>query len=164
MNRQIVIAQSEPRGASQLVEIPVPSNGLGRIPLPDVQQLRSLVNLKVILKAIRLITADVLTNAPTLGGVNAPLAELKKMALVLYCEQWEKGYLIPLLTLNDMHDGNSPHTYAQTDFDNWADVDWSKSYIQLANGTVTANTPYNVLLDVQYLRLNAQGLEIKGAQ
>jgi hypothetical protein len=90
------------------------------------------------------------------------------MTLVLYCEGWEKGYQIPLLTLNDMAGSNegsqAPHNYALTQFADWQRVDWSKSYIQFANGQSSANTPYNVILDVQYLRLNVDGTEVVGAR
>lgn len=169
MNSNVIIAQSSPRPASQLVEIPVAVNGQSRINLPDVQQLRSLIDMIIVLKAIRLITAQVLTNAVTSAGVTAPVAELQKMTLVLYCEGWEKGYQIPILTLNDMAaNATIPHNYALTQFDNWQKVDWSKSYLQYANGTVSAGAPYVVILDVQYLRLQVDdrgnATEVVGAR
>lgn len=166
MESKIILVQEEPRGASQLIEIPVKANGLQRIPFPDVQQLRSTTDLQIILKMMRLIIPAVLATAPTLGGVNAPLTELAKMSLVLYCEGWEKGYLIPLLTLNDMNGGAtpSPHRFHSTRMDNWRNVDWSKSYILLGNGTLTAGAPYNVLIDTEYLRLDSQGKEVIGAR
>jgi hypothetical protein len=127
-NSNVIVAQSSPRPASQLVEIPVSANGLGRVNLPDVQQLRSLSDLIVILKAIRLIVPDVLSHAVTNEGVNAPYTELRKITLVLYCEGWEKGYQIPILTLNDMAGNDeadqAPHNYSLTHFDDWQKVDW----------------------------------------
>jgi hypothetical protein len=167
-NSNIIVAQSSPRPASQLVEIPVTANGLGRVNIPDIQQLRSLSDLIVVLKAIRLIVPQVLTHAVTASGVNAPLAELQKITLVLYCEGWEKGYQIPLLTLNDMagsdETSQAPHNYALTHFDDWQKVDWSKSYLQYANGQTSANAPYVVMLDVQYIRLNIDGTQVTGAR
>lgn len=161
---KIVLVQEQPRGPSQLIEIPVTQNGLQRIPFPDVQQLRSTVDLTIILKWLRLIPVSVLSTAPTIGMVNAPLTELVKMTLVLYCEGWEKGYLIPLLTLNDMfiEGSGTPHRFAQTNFDNWKNVDFTKSYILTGNGTSTAGTPYVVMLDAGYYRFNGRGVEVVG--
>ena len=162
--REVVFLQDEPRGPSITIEIPVLANGRGRVPLPDVAQLRSTTDQRIIIKTIRLITADVLTNAPLLGNVNAPLAELQKMTLTIYAEGWEKGQSIPLLPLNDVSTpgGTFPHRYQQTNFANWSAVDWPKSYIQYANSTSSAGAPYFILLDVQYVRLNGSGNQIIG--
>src|SRR5215831_15291027 len=81
----IILVQEEPRGPSQLIEIPVGSNGLTKVQIPDIQQLRSQIGQTIIIKAIRLITANVITNAPTVGGIVAPIAELRKLTLTLYC-------------------------------------------------------------------------------
>jgi hypothetical protein len=160
----MMLVQEEPRGPSQLIEIPVNANGLQKIVLPDVQQLRSQVGQVIIVKAIRLIPPAVLTNAPTIGGVNAPLTELVKISLVVYCEGWEKAQLIPILTLCDqfIEGSGTPYREKTTRFNNWRNVDWSKSYLQYSNGTPTAGTPYSVLLEVEYIKLDAQGHEIIG--
>jgi hypothetical protein len=151
----MMLVQEEPRGPSQLIE---------KIVLPDVQQLRSQVGQVIIVKAIRLIPPAVLTNAPTIGGVNAPLTELVKISLVVYCEGWEKAQLIPILTLCDqfIEGSGTPYREKTTRFNNWRNVDWSKSYLQYSNGTPTAGTPYSVLLEVEYIKLDAQGHEIIG--
>jgi len=164
-NKQLIFLQDEPRGPSQLVEVDITANGLQRKNFPDQQELRSTTEQKIIVKAIRLITADVLTNSILSGNPTAPTAELQKMALVIYCEGWEKAQYIPILTLNDMSlpGGTNPHNYSMTKFDNWVNVDWPKSYIQFANGTVSANAPYTVMIDVLYIKLDAQGNLIKGA-
>lgn len=161
MHDTLIFVQEAPRGPSELVEIQVQTNGQQRVPFPDVQQLRSLVNQKIIMKEMRLITVDVLTNAPVSGSVNAPVAELQKMTLVIYCEGWEKGHNIPALVLNDVNN-TAPHRFSGTRFNNWADVDWSKSFIQFSNGTVSAGAPYSVLIDVVYEKLDASGKEIVG--
>lgn len=158
----------EPRGPSQLVEIPVTANGLQRVNLPDIQQLRSYIGQDIIIKAMRLITPKVLTNAPTNGGATSPIAELRKISLVIYCEGWEKAQLIPILTLNDMADADAtaattiPYRNRTTRFDDWKNVDWSKSFLQYSNSTVSANTPYTVLIEVEYVKLDAQGKPIIG--
>jgi hypothetical protein len=161
---QIILVQEEPRGPSQLIEVPVPTNGKGSIPFPDIQQLRSLTTQRIIIKAMRLITADTLTNGPLTGAVAAPVAELQKISLIIYCEGWQKAQYLPILTLNDMTlpGGAIPHRYHQTRFNNWENVDWSKTLIQFSNGTVSANTPYVVMLDVEYIKLDASGKEIIG--
>lgn len=162
--QSIILVQEEPRGPSQLIEIPVSTNGLTKVQIPDIQQLRSQVGQTIIIKAIRLITANIITNAPTIGGVVAPIAELQKLTLTIYCEGWEKGQLIPILTLNDMAEPTVAIPYHRSTryFDNWKNVDWSKSFIQYANGTVSANAPYSVLLEAEYVKLDAQNQEIIG--
>jgi hypothetical protein len=164
--KSIVLIQEEPRGPSQLVEIPVTVAGINKVVLPDVQQLRSQVGQVVVICAIRLITDQQLTNAPLGGQITAPLGELQKISLTLYCEGWEKGQLIPLLTLCDVFIeasgiGFRPKTAR---FDDWKNVDWSKSYLQYSNGTVSAGTPYAVLLEVEYKKFDSKGNQIFGAQ
>lgn len=161
---KVLLVQEEPRGPSQLIEVPVPTNGVQRVNFPDIQQLRDLINQRIVIKAIRLITANVLTNGIISGSVTAPVTELQKMAIVLYCEGWEKAQYIPVLTLNDVTVPGSAiaHRYHKTQFDNWENVDWSKSYIQFANTTSSAGTPYVVMFDVEYVKLDASGREIVG--
>jgi hypothetical protein len=161
----IILVHEEPRGPSQLVEVLVTTNGQFRIPFPDQQQLRSLIDQNVIIKAIRLITSEVLSHGPISGNVNAPLAELQKVSLVMYAEGWEKAVNMPVLPLNDVATpgGTFPHRYHATRFNNWARVDWSKSYISYANGSGgSANTPYEIILDVEYEKLGPDGVPIIG--
>lgn len=164
---EIILVEEEPRGPSQLIEIPVPL-ATQRQRLPDVQQLRSQEGQTIIIKALRLVTPKVLTNAMTLTGVNAPLAELRKICLVLYSEGWEKGQMIPLLSLNDFADADAttattiPYRNTPTRFNNWRNVDWAQSYLLYANGQPAANTPYVVLLDCEYIKLDAYGKPIIG--
>jgi hypothetical protein len=162
--REVVYLQDEPRGPSIIVEVPVSLNGRGRVALPDVAQLRSTTDQRIVIKWVRLVTAEILTNAPLGGQVNAPIAELQKMTLVIYAEGWEKGQNIPVLSLTDtaLSGGTFPHRYAQTNFNNWSAVDWPKSYIQYANNTLSANTPYAVLLEVGYVKIDASGNVIVG--
>jgi len=162
---QTVIVQDEPRGPSVLIEVPVPNNGSQRIPLPDISQLRSTIDQRIIIKGLRLISEEVLTNGIISAAINAPAAELQKMSLTIYAEGWEKGQTIPILTFNDFRftTGAIPFRYSSTRFSNWVNVDWPKSYIQFANGTVSAGAPYVVILDCEYVRLDAQNNEIVGA-
>jgi hypothetical protein len=162
--KDLVLVQTEPRGPSITIEVPVSTNGRGRVPFPDVAQLRSTTDQRIIIKWARLVTADILTNAPLTGLTNAPLAELQKISLVIYAEGWEKGQSIPILALNDMSvpGGTFPHRYDQTNFSNWSAVDWPKSYLQYSSGTVSANSPYAVLLEVGYVKLDATGNVIVG--
>lgn len=153
---------AEPRGPSVVIEIPVANNGSQRIPIPDIQQLRSTTDLKIVLKGLRLIPSSVLTNGIINSSVTAPDAELQKMSLTIYAEGWEKGQTIPMLTFNDFQNTIIPNRFNPTRFDNWVNVDWPKSYIQYANGTSSAGAPYVVLLDCEYVRLNAQNLIVTG--
>ena len=161
---QTVLVQDEPRGPSILIEIPVTTNGQQRVPLPDISQLRSTVDQKIILKGLRLISNEVLTNGMINQNANAPATELAKMGLTIYAEGWEKGQTIPLLTLNDMQFtiGAIPFRFSSTKFSNWINVDWPKSYLQFANSTVSVGAPYVVILDCMYQRLDAQNNIIYG--
>lgn len=164
MNKPTLLFQDEPRGPSTLVEVLVAGNGETRVAIPPQDQLRSDPSQIVVIKAIRLITDEVLSNGMLNSAPTAPVAELQKIALTLYCEGWEKGYQIPVLTLNDMAlpAGSVPHRYQQTNFSDWKNVSWEKSYLQFAAGTASANAPYVVLFDVQYVKLNAAGHVIQG--
>lgn len=161
---RVILVQEEPRGPSQLIEVLVSTNNRGRVPFPDIDQLRSTGTQRIIIKQMRLITDDILTNAPVSGFTTAPVAELQKISLVLYCEGWEKAYFLPVLTLNDtsVSGGTNPHRYQPTRFNDWVNVDWSKSYLQYSNTTLSANAPYAVMFDVLYTKLNNQGQEIIG--
>lgn len=159
---QNILVQQEPRGPSVLIEVNVPNNGSQRIPFPDISQLRSTTTLKIVLKGLRLIPAAVLTNGVISGNITAPDAELQKMSLTIYSEGWEKGQTIPILTFSDFQGTVIPNRFNPTRFDNWINVDWPKSYIQFANGTSSAGAPYVVLLDCEYVRLNAENVIVTG--
>lgn len=167
-NKNVILVTQEPRGPSQLIEIPVPAQALQRVAFPDVQQLRSMQGQIIVIKSMRLIHNKVLTVAPTLGLTNATLAELKKISLVIYSEGWEKGQLIPILTLNDMADTDSanattiPFRNATTRFNDWKNVDWSKSFLQYGNGTPSSGAAYAVLIEVEYEKLDSRGTAIVG--
>ena len=155
---QTILVKEEPNGPSQLIEVPVPTAGQQRVNFPDIQQLRSMANQKIIIKGIDLVLAQVLSNGPITGLATAPLAELAKLSLVIYCEGWEKAQFLPILLLNSMAVPTVaiPYAQAKTKFADWSNVDWSKTYLQYSNGTVSAATPYAVLLNVQYEKLNAE--------
>lgn len=161
----ILIVQEEPRGASQLIEVPVPIAGTTKVTLPVIQNLQNQVDINVVIKAIRLIPDTVLALAPTLGGINAPLAELQKLSLVLYSQEWEKGQLIPLLTLVDTFTEASgiPWRAKTTRLDNWRNVNWGKSYVIYSNGSSAAGTPYNIIFEAEYVKFNKDGVEIETA-
>ncbi len=161
---QQVLVQEEPRGPSILIEIPVTVNGQQRVPIGDISQLRSTTTQAIIIKGLRLVPPEILTNGVINASVNAPVTELQKMSLTIYAEGWEKGQTIPILTFNDFHfaTGAAPFRFNPTRFDNWQNVDWPKSYVQFANGTVSAGAPYVILLECEYIRLNADGRLIQG--
>lgn len=167
MQDRVILAQVEPRGPSELIEVPFPAaaNGQQKVPFPTVEDLRSDENQRVILKGMRLITADVAVGAPLIAGPTAPLSELQKMFLVLYAEGWEKAVYIPLLTLNDVFTEASgvPFRHGATRFNNWEKVAWNKCFIQLANGTVVVGAPYVVMFDVEYVKLGTTG-DMKGKE
>lgn len=164
MGNQIILVQEEPRGPSELVEVEIDSATKQRFPFPDVEQLRNQVDQKVVIKGLRLVTADVLTNGILTGGTNAPATELQKMTLTLYSDGWEKMHTMPVLISNDttVPGGNNPHRYISLKLDNWQGVQWQKCYIQFANGTVPVNPPYVVMFDIEYIKLDKNNQPING--
>lgn len=162
---KIIMLPEEPRGASQLIECPIPAVVISKQMLPDVQNLRSMQGQDIIIKAIRLIPNTILTTSPLIGIPVAPLTELQKMSLVLYSEGWEKGQLIPLLSLIDTFTEGSgiPWRYNTVRLDNWKNVDWTKSYFQYSSGTPSSGSAYSVILEAEYIKLDSQGNPIIGA-
>jgi len=167
MAQERVLIQSQPVNNYTTVEIPVTSNGLTRIAIPDQLMLKSYPGHQVVIKAIELLTVKIITRAMINAMANAPLAEVVKAALVLYCEGWEKVQYIPLARLNPAYDSDGtaattfPFMQSVQTFENLRSVDWTKSYIQYGNGAVSANSPYAFILGTQYMILNEQGAEIK---
>lgn len=163
MESEVLIVQAEPMGACQLIEIPITA-GKQNVPFPDVPELRNQSDQVVIIKALRLITPDVMPIAPIQGGANAPLTELQKMVIVLYSEQWEKGEYIPILKFNDTFTEGSgtPVRFHTTKLDNWKSVDWPKCKIIYANGTQSVGS-YTVVMEVEYVRIDPKTkTEIQG--
>lgn len=167
-SENLYLIQNEPRGASQLIETPVPVQvpGVTKVTLPDVQNLRDTVGQNIIVKALRVIPDTVLAVSPLLGLTVAPLAELQKMSLTLYSERWEKGQLIPICSLIDIFTEASgiPWRAQAVKFADWKKVDWPKSFITYSNGTSAVGAPYAVLFEVEFVKLDADNNEIKGAQ
>lgn len=164
MPNQLILVQEEPRGPSELVEVEIDSATKQRFPFPDVEQLRNQEGQRVVIKGLRLITADTLTTGILTGQPNAATTELQKMTLVLYSDGWEKMHTMPVLIANDMAvpGGNTPHRYAAVKLDNWQGVQWQKCYIQFANGTLPVNPPYVVMFDVDYIKLDKNNQPING--
>lgn len=161
---RMMLVQEEPRGPSQVIEIPVTANGQTRIQIPDQPNLRNQTDQTIVIKALRVIPPTILTNAPFGGQATSPLTELVKASVTLYCEGWEKGQTIPLCTLIDTFTEGSgvPFKDRTTQLANWLNVDWNKSYIQFANTTSSAGQPYAFLLEVEYVKLNKDFKEIIG--
>lgn len=157
----ILFLKEEPRVSSIIVEVPI-ANGAAKVALPDVQQLRSDADTKVIVKGWRLISPKVLTRGILNNAVNAALADLRQMALTIYSEGWERGQNIPVLLLNDANDNDStaattiPFRNAATKLADWKRVDFPKSFLQFANGQ-SASQACVVIFEIEYLKLDAQG-------
>ena len=159
------LVQEEPRGPSQLIEIPVLTNGLSQVPqFPTQPNLQSDTEKIIILKALRVIPVEVLAAGPTSGNPTVPLTELAKLSLSIYCEGWLKAQNIPLLTLIDtfIEGSGVPFRNRTMQFNNWERVMWEKCTLDYSNGTASAGTPYTILLEAEYVRLNKDWQEIIG--
>jgi hypothetical protein len=168
INQPTMLVQEEPRGPSMLIEVLLDAAqlGLSSVTLPIVQELQSDMTQTTIIKGIRLVTVGELSNGPISGFVNAPLTELVKISLLLYAEGWTKGFNIPILSLNSTFTEASgiPYIKRTNKFMNWQDVMWNKSKLIYSNGTAVVGTPYCVLIEVEYVRFDANGLELRGPQ
>jgi hypothetical protein len=161
-NQKMILIQEEPRGPSQLIEIVIVA-GQTFVPLPIIQQLQTSPDQNIIIKALRLVTLPELSTGPVNGFANAALTELQKITLTLYCEGWQKGQNIPILALNNTFTEGSgfPFRDKTTKLANWKNVDWNKSTINFANGTVAVGN-YEVILEAEYVRFDINGNVIVG--
>lgn len=165
MKNITMLVQSEPMFASEVIEIPI-ANGATSAVIPDQPQLRNQGNELCVIKSIRLITAKVLSNASQLGTAVTPKVDLAKLSLLLYADGWQKGHLIPLLTLNDVNDSDStaattiPFVKEKTMLADWANIDWNKSSLIFSNGT-SASQASACVLQVEYQKflINQDGTQ-----
>jgi len=162
-----LLVMEEPRGPSQLIEIQVPAQIISVVKIPVIQNLQNQTDQIVILKALRVIPDSILTNGPTSGLVNATLAELQKISLVLESQQWLKGQLIPLCTLIDTFTEGTgiPFSTRTKRFDSWKDVNWGDSFLQYSNGTPSSGAAYAVIFEAEYQKFKKVGndlVEIQG--
>jgi len=151
----LMLVQEEPRGPSQIIEVTPLANGLSKVNFPDVSNLRNEADQIIIIKAMRVVVPGVLNIAPVSGNPVAPLTELQKCSAVLYCEGWLKGNYIPLLEMNDLFIEGSgiPYRNRTMKLDSWKNLDWSKSFIEFSNGTVTVGVPYTFVFEVEYVKM-----------
>lgn len=168
--KNIMVIQEEPRGPSQLIEIPVPAQVVSQVQLPTIQNLQNQTDQIIIIKAMRIIPNTVLANGPVQGFTNAVLTEIQKASLVIYSQGWIKGQLIPLGTLIDTFTEGSgiPWRPRTARFDSWTNVDWEKSYIQYSNSTPSSGAAYTFILEVEYQKFrkdsNGNMIEILGVR
>lgn len=140
------------QGPFEIVEIKI-TTATQTVNFPDVPQLRNDANQAITIKAIEVVTDNVLTNSISDNTlVTAPVTELVKATLILYDDRWNKIYLMPLLFLNDVQSewGNFiPFQQKIREFNDLRRVDWNKSQISF----VAAPTPsYSIMLGVSYER------------
>lgn len=162
MQSSVILVQEEPRGPSMLVQRDIVA-GDTNVSFKDVPELRNSDTKRTIIKSIRLIVPGVTVGPLNVGTVLAPLTELQKMYLSIYCEQWIKAQAVPILEFNDIFIEGSgiPFRSAATKLNNWENFDWTKTFIQFANGTAAVGN-YTVVLDIEYVNIDNDGGEIVG--
>jgi len=163
---ELILVTEEPRGPSQLIEIQV-TTATSPIKWPSTDELISDDVVTIILKGMRLITDKVLAIAPS-GAINAPLAELVNISIIIQAEGWIKGQTIPILTLNDMADADATaattipyRAKPTTKFNSWRRVEWNKCLLVWSAGTAPT-PPFSVCMEIEYERLNTKGGIIYG--
>lgn len=155
----VILVKEEPISCLEMVETLVTSDldGQFRVQMPDSQQLRSDQDQTIIVKAITVVTPFTLTNGVISGLATSPAAELQKIVCVFYSMGWERIHYLPILRLNDMvtSDGVGYRNHT-TRFNDLQKLDWPKSFFLYAGGTGgvdSAETPYAIMLLVEYVRL-----------
>jgi len=160
-----ILAQSQPISNWTLVEVPIAS-GATRVAIQDQPMLRNDADKRVVIKAIELFSNKVLTHGVLQSGTAITRADIIKATLVLYSQQWEKVQYIPLARLISMHDSDAttattiPFNNDPVTFENLGDVDWTKSYVQFANGQ-SASAASVAIFGVQYQVYDSMGRERK---
>jgi hypothetical protein len=136
----------------QLVELQVNTNlGAGqRLYFQDQAQLRSQQGQNVFIAAMCVFVASTVPNSFLSSLVVGTIAENQNAALVLNVSGREREQLIPLVELINLE---APGTFEPFNrdlflFDDLYNVDWTKSYVQVAAATTTA--PFAFLFGVWY--------------
>ena len=151
----------------QMIEIPVPAQGLGvgaRLYIPDQPQLRTQTNQIVVIQ--RLQSYDVITSPKTPSGAAVvDVAALGSSYLVLNVFGTETIQFIPFVDLINTAttDTDVQRSYNNNGavLNNITKVDWSKSYIQVG-AAVAAGASY--LLRVDYVRLPDDNMSVMSTQ
>lgn len=155
------LVQSQPIVNWTIVETVI-ANASTRVPFQDQPMLRNTDGKKVFIKSIECISAKMLTNGVLNSGTTTTRDDLRKMVLVVYSQQWERVQYIPLTRLIAQHDSDATTATTiqfmndPTMFENLTDVDWTKSYVQFANGT-SASAASVLILGIQYVVYDSNG-------
>lgn len=136
----------------QLVELQVNNNlGAGqRLYFQDQAQLRSQQGQNVFIAAMCVFVSSAVPNSFLSSLAVSNIAETQNAALVLNVSGREREQLIPLVELVHLE---APGTFEPFNrnlflFDDIYNVDWTKSYVQVAAATTTA--PFSFLFGVWY--------------
>lgn len=136
----------------EMVELPVTANNAGRFSFNAIPQLRNQADQQIIIQAITVFTVSTYTNSQNNNAVpGIALAEVPKVALVLYVNGEESVRLIPLALLITIQDFASVNQQVPYAFQNLQNVDFEKSYVQF--NAAAAGTPYVIPFGIHYDRL-----------
>lgn len=136
----------------ELIEMTIPPASLGRVSFATVAQLRNQPDQIIIIKGIDVFSVLTYGNSQqtaTLPGM--PVAEVPKAVLVLYVNGEESIKMIPLAKLIHTEDGTTPFQQQVPAFENLANVDFDKSYVQFS--VASDNAAYVIPFGITYLRL-----------
>lgn len=162
MHSDVILVKEEPRGPSMIVQKAL-AIGDTLVNFDDVPELRNSGTKRIIIKGIRVIIPGLAAAPFNVGTVLAPLTELQKIFLNIYCENWIKGEAIPILEFNDVFIEGSgiPFRPGSIDLNNWENLDWSKTQIQYGQGQACA-VACTLALTVLYVNVDNDGAEIIG--
>lgn len=138
----------------EMIETIIPANAVGAVPFPDVPNLRnqtdqSITVLDLEFFPIYVYGASFLNNTVT----GTPVAEIPKIAIVLYVNGEESIRRIPLAKINYTEPPTgtaAPFQHERVSFDKLRNVDWPKSYFQY--NAAGAGAAYVLPIGVTYLK------------
>lgn len=137
----------------EVVEIIVPAGTTGFIPFPDAPNLRNQNDQRIILTDLEYFPVYAYgASQKNNGVVGAPIAEIPKMAVVLYVNGEESIFRIPVSKLNYSQNIGLGATFTQerVPFNRLERLDWPKSYVQY--NAAPAGVPYVLPFGVTYLK------------
>jgi hypothetical protein len=143
----------------EMIETIIPAGAAGSVPFPDVPNLRNQTDQRIIVLDLEFFPAYVYGASflnTTVPGT--PVAEIPKIAIVLYVNGEESIRRIPIGKINYSQDPafTAPFQMERVSFDNLENVDWPKSYFQF--NAALAGNPYIIPIGVTYLKFKQQNL------
>lgn len=139
----------------ELIELIIPAGSTAiKFQYPDIPQLRDDTTQDILVRGLRGYSIETMPLSPT-GNPVATTAQLQNSFLILYIEQEESIYQLPMIELNTIFQalatGTSQQVFEPTELQDLK-IDWNKSYIQTA-APYNNEADFSIMLGVTYKKL-----------